>query len=240
MTILLRPAGTRLEGLGSRTAGPCTTSYSQPKQIASWRRAAPAGVQQRGRRLMLATPREPVPIIDTGFMEGRPEPNEVTPFVKNPPLPPASEGQTGTGTLRPEETWYPAKMKYRTRDDNLEFWQEKFQRNIDIPGMCSRLGAELEPLRWRYEQPTWAPTVAARNPTPPLLCTSPLPLCPFAPTTSAIEKRWTLFSTVWWLVMQLKYLAIPPALRFLAHVAWRGLRQKAYEAHKSVVIYREC
>lgn len=38
-----------------------------------------------------------------------------------------------TGTLRPPAEWFPAWMKYRSREDNYVFWQDKFSRNsLDI------------------------------------------------------------------------------------------------------------
>jgi hypothetical protein len=40
---------------------------------------------------------------------------------------------TDTGTLRPPAEWFPAWMRYRKREDNYVFWQDKFSRNsLDI------------------------------------------------------------------------------------------------------------
>ena len=64
---------------------------------------------------------------------------------------------------------------------------------------------------------------------------APLPL-----NLSDIEKRWTLWSSMWYLVMQLKYFGIPPALRYIWFLAWRQVQQKMYEAHKALVLWREC
>jgi hypothetical protein len=58
-------------------------------------------------------------------------------------------------------------------------------------------------------------------------------------THTAAEKRWTVFSSLWWLVMEAKYNGVPPALRYLWYLGWRALRQRLYEAHKAVVLWRE-
>lgn len=40
-----------------------------------------------------------------------------------------------SGTLRPGPEWYPAWMKYKQREDNYVFWQEKFLRcSLEVPG----------------------------------------------------------------------------------------------------------
>ena len=88
-------------------------------------------------------------------------------------------------TLRPRPEWYPAWMRYKRREGNYVFWQDKFSRcSIDVPD---------------------------------------------------IEKRWTLFSTIWFSVMEIKFFFFPPALRYLWFLTWRGIMNKAYEAHKWVV-----
>ena len=51
-----------------------------------------------------------------------------------------------------------------------------------------------------------------------------------------IEKRWTVFSTLWFSVMELKYLFFPPALRYLWFLAWRNIMDAAYQAHKQIVL----
>lgn len=56
---------------------------------------------------------------------------------------------------------------------------------------------------------------------------------------AAIEKRWTVFSTFWYLVLEFKYFAVPPAVRYLFYLAWRSLLQAAYNAHKALVLWRE-
>jgi hypothetical protein len=56
---------------------------------------------------------------------------------------------------------------------------------------------------------------------------------------AAIEKRWTLFSSCWYLVMELKYFGTPPALRYLLFLAWRAVLSRLYEAHKALVLWRE-
>lgn len=93
-----------------------------------------------------------------------------------------------SGTLRPGAEWYPEWMKYRRREDNYVFWQDKFLRcSLEIPD---------------------------------------------------IEKRWTVFSSLWWLVMEFKFFGVPPALRFLWFLAWRGIMQKVYEGHKALVLWQ--
>lgn len=52
------------------------------------------------------------------------------------------------------------------------------------------------------------------------------------------EKRWTVFSTVWYTVLQFRFYSVPPALRFLFHIAWREALLKAYEAHKAFVLWQ--
>ncbi|GAX84562.1 hypothetical protein CEUSTIGMA_g11983.t1 [Chlamydomonas eustigma] len=93
-----------------------------------------------------------------------------------------------SGTLRPGPEWYPAWMKYRRRESNYVFWQEKFSRcSIDIPD---------------------------------------------------VEKRWTLFSTVWFILMEFKFLFIPPALRFLCFLAARAIMTHIYAAHKAFILWQ--
>lgn len=66
------------------------------------------------------------------------------------------------------------------------------------------------------------------------------PMTPPCTTTLAVvEKRWTLFSTVWFLAQQARFFAVPPALRFLFYLGWRALMMRAYEAHKALVLWRE-
>ncbi|GFR44223.1 hypothetical protein Agub_g5412 [Astrephomene gubernaculifera] len=52
------------------------------------------------------------------------------------------------------------------------------------------------------------------------------------------EKRWTVFSTFWYLAMRFKFHGIPPALRFVWFLAWRGLMFRAYAAHKALVLWQ--
>ncbi|KAG1676382.1 hypothetical protein FOA52_001177 [Chlamydomonas sp. UWO 241] len=93
-----------------------------------------------------------------------------------------------TGTLRPGPEWYPAWMKYRRREDNYVFWQDKFSRcSLDVPDE---------------------------------------------------EKRWTVFSTVWFTVVEFKFYFFPPALRFLFFLGWRSVMQRVYEAHKALVLWQ--
>ncbi|PNW73248.1 hypothetical protein CHLRE_14g624850v5 [Chlamydomonas reinhardtii] len=52
------------------------------------------------------------------------------------------------------------------------------------------------------------------------------------------EKRWTLFSTVWYLVQQLRFVGTPPALRYVAFLGWRALMFQVYAAHKALVLWQ--
>jgi hypothetical protein len=56
---------------------------------------------------------------------------------------------------------------------------------------------------------------------------------------AAAEKRWTLFSSCWYLWQELRFFGIPPAVRYLAHLVWRGVMTRLYEAHKLLVLTRE-
>lgn len=63
-------------------------------------------------------------------------------------------------------------------------------------------------------------------------------LSPIDPLAAA-EKRWTVFSSFWFLVMECKYFGIPPALRYIFYLAWRAIMQQVYQTHKAVVLWRE-
>jgi len=52
------------------------------------------------------------------------------------------------------------------------------------------------------------------------------------------EKRWTVFSTFWYLVMQFRFFAVPPAFRFFIAMGWRRLMFAAYGAHKALVLWQ--
>jgi hypothetical protein len=56
---------------------------------------------------------------------------------------------------------------------------------------------------------------------------------------AAVEKRWTVFSSLWYLTMELKYVGIPPAVRYLWYLAWRAVMMQLYQAHKTLVLWRE-
>jgi hypothetical protein len=57
---------------------------------------------------------------------------------------------------------------------------------------------------------------------------------------AAAEKRWTIFSSVWFLVKEAKFNSVPASLRYIWFIAWRAVMQRVYEAHKAVVLWREC
>jgi hypothetical protein len=80
-------------------------------------------------------------------------------------------------------------------------------------------------------------TVSRRSSTP----RRPRPInppCPTPPRPAAAEKRWTVFSSLWWLVMEFKYFGVPPALRYVFWMFWRSAMQRVYEAHKAVVLWQ--
>lgn len=56
---------------------------------------------------------------------------------------------------------------------------------------------------------------------------------------AAIEKRWTVFSSMWYLWQELRFFGIPPAVRYLFHLLWRSIMMRVYEAHKLLVLWRE-
>jgi hypothetical protein len=59
------------------------------------------------------------------------------PWVRPPPRSFSGPSIRDTGTLRPGPEWFPAWMRYRRREDNHVFWQDKFLRcSLDIPGAC--------------------------------------------------------------------------------------------------------
>ncbi|GLC41704.1 hypothetical protein PLESTB_000686100 [Pleodorina starrii] len=52
------------------------------------------------------------------------------------------------------------------------------------------------------------------------------------------EKRWTVFSTFWYVVMHFKYYMIPPAFRYVWFLLWRGVMSQLYAAHKALVLWQ--
>lgn len=48
-----------------------------------------------------------------------------------------------------------------------------------------------------------------------------------------------MFSSVWYLVMQIKFYAIPPAVRYIWYLLTRAMRFMLYELHKHLVLQRE-
>ncbi|KAF8059985.1 SQD2 [Scenedesmus sp. PABB004] len=145
--------------------------------------AAPGGASTSG-RLDYAPSPEPSLLRAELLAPGASD----APWVRPAPQTYTRPSVRESGTLRPAAEWYPAWMRYRRREDNYMFWQDKFSRcALDIP---------------------------------------------------PIEKRWTVFSSLWYLVMELKFFGTPPALRFLAHLAWRRVLGAAYAAHKALVLWQ--
>lgn len=64
------------------------------------------------------------------------------------------------------------------------------------------------------------------------------PRLDMASAAAEIEKRWTVFSSLWWIVMEFKYFGTPPALRYLVYLLKRSVMQKVYEAHKALVLWQ--
>jgi hypothetical protein len=58
----------------------------------------------------------------------------LSPWIR--PAPPSSPPPVvSSGSLRPNPEWFPAWMRYRLREDNYVFWQDKFMRcSLEIPG----------------------------------------------------------------------------------------------------------
>ncbi len=97
-----------------------------------------------------------------------------------------------------------------------------------------------------------APKLPCTIPRHPAAC-PPLSLSPRHATTCTLthapgpppqtppgyEKRWTLFSSFWYLVMQFKYFSVPPAVRYVFFLGWRAVMFQVYEAHKALVLWRE-
>lgn len=82
-----------------------------------------------GRLLDYAPTSEPV---SPGFLN--PELPPVDPWIRPQPQTYTQPSVRDSGTLRPAAEWYPAWMKYRRREDNYVFWQDKFTRcSLEIP-----------------------------------------------------------------------------------------------------------
>jgi hypothetical protein len=52
------------------------------------------------------------------------------------------------------------------------------------------------------------------------------------------ERRWTLFSTVWYLLKWWRFRGFPPTFRYLIASAYRAARQRLYEGHKRLVLWQ--
>lgn len=57
--------------------------------------------------------------------------------------------------------------------------------------------------------------------------------------STAIEKRWTLFSSLWYLWQELRFFGTPPAVRYIWHLLWRAVMMRLYETHKTLVLWRK-
>jgi hypothetical protein len=89
----------------------------------------PARIRLPGLDTEIALTREPE---GYGFI---PEAIQPAPWVRPPDRTFTGPSIRASGTLRPGPEWFPAWMKYRRREDNYVFWQDKFLRcSLDIPG----------------------------------------------------------------------------------------------------------
>lgn len=102
--------------------------------------SAPDAPSTSGRILDYAPTREPK---GPGFLKS--EEDDSIPWVRPAPVTITPASVRDTGTLRPAAEWYPAWMKYRGRDDNYIFWQDKLQRcSLDIPGGMPALEHDVD------------------------------------------------------------------------------------------------
>lgn len=98
--------------------------------------ASPDTPSTSGRTLEYAPTRAPK---GPGFLA--PDEAGVDPWVRPPPVTITPPSVRDTGTLRPAAEWFPAWMKYRRREENYVFWQDKLQRcSLDVPGGHSSVG----------------------------------------------------------------------------------------------------
>lgn len=59
----------------------------------------------------------------------------VSRYVRPPEIDLTPPSIKESGSLRPAPEWFPAWMKYRRREENYVFWQDKFSRcSMDVPG----------------------------------------------------------------------------------------------------------
>ena len=91
------------------------------------------------------------PFYKNSILDDEASTSDPSKFVKQRPETYTALSMRDTGTLRPGPEWYPAWMKYRRREANYVFWQEKFSRcSIDVPGrcgLCYLLGTWRGPIR---------------------------------------------------------------------------------------------
>lgn len=52
------------------------------------------------------------------------------------------------------------------------------------------------------------------------------------------ERRWTVFSTIWYLCNYWRFRGFPPTFRYLIASAYRMARQRLYEGHKRLVLWQ--
>eukprot|EP00775_Hariotina_reticulata_P006989 gene6989-7203_t len=170
--------------ISTRTTAPSASSLpANPAQFkANLQR--PEAPSSSGRNLLdYALTQQPA---SPGFLD--PDAAPLEQWTRPQPATYTAPSVKSTGTLRPAAEWFPSWMKYRGRDDNYVFWQDKFKRcSLEIP---------------------------------------------------AIEKRWTVFSSLWYLTMELKYVGIPPAVRYLWYLVWRAMMMQLYQAHKTLVLWQ--
>lgn len=146
----------------------CRLVTHNPPSAAAAGAAAAAAQQQddagpsTSGRLLDYTPTPDPPLV---FVD--PKLPAIDPWVRPVPDTYTPPSVRDSGTLRPAAEWYPAWMRYRQREDNYVFWQDKFSRcSLDIPGEPESVGgvsvsgvekaaswrlAELAAANWRQQ-----------------------------------------------------------------------------------------
>ena len=79
----------------------------------------------------------PQPFYQGSLLSSRDEEVGLSPYEREQPQRSTPPSIRDTGTLRPGPEWFPAWMKYRRRESNYVFWEDKFNRcSLEIPGVC--------------------------------------------------------------------------------------------------------
>jgi hypothetical protein len=197
---------------GGRAAAPRTALRGRPAcprppaHVAPARRAAAAAPSQQEQQQQQpageAPPRILLPGLDTEIALTRepsgpgfiPDAMAAAPWVRPPERTFTGPSIRASGTLRPGPEWFPAWMKYRRREDNYVFWQDKFLRcSLDIPGARGGAPRRRRPLlraRRRLARPPRRATLAtpAPAPPPPTRAPDPNPVSPPRPPAAQLRR----------------------------------------------------